>query len=183
MYMRFEHHHKRTANAVDIVAICLAAKSCQQFEKFNSFPFFPFRFCLFGGLLKTNWTLLRTHSCICQNKWSFIWVCLVLLRFFPLYCVFVVHFRRWRLSHWSECEKLDDDDELHALMRLHRQTHARIWSSIKVETMQNRCALYEKRERDTQTEGMKNWAQKATRKMCKCSESACSQQQSMRQTW
>lgn len=55
------------SNKQTLLFMCPEAKSCQLLE----WRFFSSLSCWSDV---TNWTLLRAHPCICQNKWSFIWV-------------------------------------------------------------------------------------------------------------
>lgn len=73
-------------------------KYCQQYSKsyivYNTYPLASLLHCKSLLLLKLNWTLLRrpTHSCICQNKWSFICVWDLRPRFFFAFPSFIPQF-------------------------------------------------------------------------------------------
>lgn len=66
----FPIHIKSTlessSNKQTLLHIYPKAKNCQLLEQLF------FRSSCWSD--ETNWTLLRAHPCICQNKWSFIWV-------------------------------------------------------------------------------------------------------------
>lgn len=55
-----------SSNKQTLLHIYPRAKNCQLLEQRF------FRSSCWSD--ETNWTLLRAHPCICQNKWSFIWV-------------------------------------------------------------------------------------------------------------